>query len=59
MTDLVDCRQEAKECLHLAQIETDPDIRTILMGMALGWLRFATEIESESAARDESKDELV
>jgi hypothetical protein len=38
MADVVDFREEARECLHLAQAETHPDVRTVLMGMVLGWL---------------------
>jgi hypothetical protein len=48
MTDVIDvpakvvnCREEAKECLQLAQATPEGALRTILMGMALGWLKLA------------------
>jgi hypothetical protein len=38
MTDVLDFREEARGCLHLAEAETHPEMRTVLMGMVLGWL---------------------
>jgi hypothetical protein len=38
MTDVMDFRQEARGCLRLAEAETQAELKTILMGMALGWL---------------------
>jgi hypothetical protein len=32
-------REEARGCLQLAQAETHHEVRTVLMGMALGWLK--------------------
>jgi hypothetical protein len=32
-------REEARGCLQLAQAETLHEVRTVLMGMALGWLK--------------------
>jgi hypothetical protein len=37
----VNFRDEARGCLELAEDETHRDVRTILMGMALGWLKLA------------------
>ena len=58
MADVLDFRQEAKGCLHLAEAETNPDVRTVLMGMALGWLTLAHEKDSHTP-EDESTDELI
>jgi hypothetical protein len=38
MADVSDFREEARGCLQLAQAERHPEVRTILMGMVLGWL---------------------
>jgi hypothetical protein len=46
MADALDFRQEAMGCIHLAKAETDPELKTILMGMALGWLTFADQPRS-------------
>ena len=59
MADVLDFRQEAKGCLHLAEAETNPDVRTVLMGMALGWLTLASEKDAQSPLEDESADRLV
>jgi hypothetical protein len=59
MADVLDFRQEAKGCLHLAEAETNPDVRTVLMGMALGWLTLASEKDAQSAPEDQSADGLV
>jgi hypothetical protein len=59
MADDLDCRQEAKACLYLAEAEPDPDVRTVLMGMALGWLTLACKKDSQFIAQDESADQLV
>jgi hypothetical protein len=34
-------REEAQQCLHLASAEPEGELRTILAGMALGWLKLA------------------
>jgi hypothetical protein len=39
--DVLNFREEAKGCFLLAQAETDREVRTILMGMAVGWLKLA------------------
>jgi hypothetical protein len=48
MTDVMDLpakvvsfRDEARECLRLAKDEPDGEVRIILMGMAVGWLKLA------------------
>jgi hypothetical protein len=58
MDDMLDFRQEAKGCLHLAEAEENPEVRTVLMGMALGWLTLAYEKDSHPS-HDESADQLV
>ncbi len=35
------CREEAQQCLHLASAEPEGELRTILEGMARGWLKMA------------------
>ena len=55
MADTLDFRQEAMGCIHLAKAETDPELKTILMGMALGWLTFADQ--PRSPLQDERADE--
>ena len=34
-------REEARACLQLAQAETFNEVRTVLIGMAIGWLKLA------------------
>jgi hypothetical protein len=48
MADLMDLpakvvsfQEEARECLQLAEVEPQGELKTILMGMALGWLELA------------------
>jgi hypothetical protein len=36
-----DFQEEAQQCLHLARAEPEGELRTILAGMALGWLKLA------------------
>lgn len=66
----VDCRSEATQCLRLAESETQSEVKTILMGMALGWLTLAhhvapsvdahdTEPEPADGPIEEPVDELV
>jgi hypothetical protein len=42
-TEVLNFREEARGCLHLAQAETINEVRTVLMGMAIGWLKLAQE----------------
>ena len=44
----VDFRDEARGCLELAKAETQGEVRTILMGMALGWLNLASHVKSDA-----------
>ena len=37
-------RNEARACLQLARTEAHPEMKTILMGMALGWLTLADDL---------------
>jgi hypothetical protein len=38
-------RNEARICLQLARAEAHPEVKLILMGMALGWLNLADEMK--------------
>ena len=38
-TKAPDFQEEAQQCLHLARAEPEGELRTILAGMALGWLQ--------------------
>jgi hypothetical protein len=58
MASVMDFREEAKGCLLLAQAETHPEVRTILLGMVLGWLTLAKEAEAVRL-RIKSRDELA
>ena len=40
-TSVPDFRDEAQQCLDLASAEPEGELRTILAGMALGWLKLA------------------
>ncbi len=42
-TELLNFREEAQGCLQLAQAEIVNEVRTVLMGMAIGWLELAQE----------------
>jgi hypothetical protein len=44
---VVDFREEARGCLLLAQAETRHEVRTVLMGMAIGWLKLANRQSSD------------
>jgi hypothetical protein len=39
--EVLNFREEARGCLQLAQAETLHEVRTVLMGMAIGWLKLA------------------
>jgi hypothetical protein len=45
---VVNFREEARGCLQLAKGETHSEVRTILMGMALGWLNLANHMKSDA-----------
>ena len=59
MVDVMDFRQEARGCLRLAEAETQAELKTILMGMALGWLTFANQGQPPVELRDTPGEELV
>jgi len=59
MVDVMDFRQEAKGCLRLAEAETQAELKTILMGMALGWLTFANQAQPPVELHDAQGEELV
>jgi hypothetical protein len=59
MVDQLDFRQEAKGCLLLAESETQAEVKTILMGMALGWLTLANHATPPPGLVPESTDELA
>jgi hypothetical protein len=39
--EVLNFREEARGCLQLAQAEALHEVRTVLMGMAIGWLKLA------------------
>jgi hypothetical protein len=59
MIDQLDFRQEARGCLLLAESETQAEVKTILMGMALGWLTLADQANSPAGLVPEPTDELA
>jgi hypothetical protein len=46
--NVVSFREEARGCLQLAKAETHSEVKTILMGMALGWLKLANHLKSDA-----------
>lgn len=55
--DVLNFREEARECFQLGEAETNREVRTVLFGMALGWLRLANHQKSEEALQLELADE--
>jgi hypothetical protein len=47
---VVDFREEARECVQLAKAEKLEAIRTVLLGMALGYLRLSDQAKSAADA---------
>jgi len=47
--DVLNFREEARGCFQLAEAETHREVRTVLFGMALGWLRLANHVQFEPA----------
>jgi hypothetical protein len=45
-TEVLSYRQYAADCLRQAQEEATPDGRTIMLNVALAWLRLAQQKES-------------
>jgi hypothetical protein len=48
-TDVLSYRQYAADCLRQAQEEATPDGRTIMLNVALAWLRLAQQRETAAA----------
>jgi len=57
MVDVLDFRQEARGCLRLAETEAQAEVKTILMGMALGWLTLANQARPSADLEEEPVDE--
>jgi hypothetical protein len=60
MTDVLDLpatvvnfRDEARECLRLAKAEPRGEVRTVLMGMAVGWLKLSEHNKPSQTLRVE------
>ena len=49
---VVSFQEEARECLQLAEAEPQGELRTILMGMALGWLELANHTSASQEIPD-------
>jgi hypothetical protein len=47
---VVSFQEEARECLQLAEAEPQGELRTILMGMAMGWLRLANRTNASQTS---------
>ena len=47
--EVVDFREEARGCVQLAKAETHEAVRTVLLGMALGYLRLDDRAKSAGA----------
>jgi hypothetical protein len=59
MTDVMDFRQEARGCLRLAEAETQAELKTILMGMALGWLTLESHVRPAGGRDDGLGEDFV
>ncbi len=57
MVDQLDFTQEANGCFRLAESETQAEVKTILMGMAFGWLTLADHMRSSNELHREPVDE--
>lgn len=55
--DVLNFREEARGCFQLAEVETDREVRTVLFGMALGWLRLAKQVKSSDTLQFEPADD--
>jgi hypothetical protein len=55
--DQLDFEQEADGCFRLAESETQAEVRTILMGMAYGWLTLANHQKASSEGHREPIEE--
>jgi len=59
MDNQLDFTQEANGCLRLAESETHSEVKTILMGMAYGWLTIANHARPSTDALREPVDEPI
>jgi len=59
MVELLDFRQEARGCLRLAETEAQAEVKTILMGMALGWLTLANQAKPSVDLLEDPADDLA
>jgi hypothetical protein len=50
--EVVSYQEEARECLQLAEAESQGELRTILMGMARGWLELANHPSASQEISD-------
>jgi hypothetical protein len=57
MAEVLDFREEAMGCVQLAQAEDHPEVKTVLMGMALGWLTLADHLKSAATIQYEQADD--
>jgi hypothetical protein len=53
MVEVLDFREEARGCLELARAEGHPEVKTLLMGMALGWLTLHDHMKSAATIQYE------
>jgi hypothetical protein len=53
---VVNFREEAEGCLQLAKAESHSEVRAILIGMALGWLKLAHHTKSSGTLQLEPAD---
>jgi hypothetical protein len=51
-----DFRKQARECVQLAKAEKHEAVRTVLLGMALGYLRLSDRARSANAIKLLSND---
>jgi hypothetical protein len=57
---VVSFQDEAKECLKLAQAEQqDGELRAILAGMAMGWLRLPDYTRTSPSTRNRTRRALI
>jgi len=54
--EVVDFREEARGCVQLAKTEKHEAVRTVLLGMALGYLRLDDRAKSAGAIHLQAED---
>jgi hypothetical protein len=57
LAEQLDFTQEADGCFRLAAAETHAEVKTILMGMAYGWLTLANHQKASAEQHHEPFDE--